>query len=168
MGKEKISYLKANELFKYDCNSGIVTWKVSQGPAIAGSRAGHLRKDGYRSILIFRKQYQEHRLAWLLIYGVYPNVQVDHINGIKSDNRISNLREATASENRQNLTKVVSKTGLLGVTFNKACNKWQAAIKLNGVSKYLGLYEDAESASDAYKKAKSEFHLFQPTIRGAA
>lgn len=161
MEQNELNAKIARELLLYDQNTGVLLWRVSRGQMLAGDRAGYRKPScGYRTILINRRRYQEHRIAWLIYHGEWPKHQLDHINGIRDDNRISNLREATPSENRQNIKKVVSNSGFMGVTWNKAVGKWQAAIKLNGKNMHLGVFKTAEDASVAYLKAKSSLHSF--------
>lgn len=106
--------------------------------------------EPYRRVTVFGKTYQAHRLAFLLFHGRLPNKQIDHINGDPSDNRICNLREATQTQNNQNRNS-------LGVTWNKAVSKWQAQIKANGKSLYLGCYENIEIAKMARRCAEKLF-----------
>lgn len=169
MNVNNITVEEIRKLFNYDKDTGIISWANKKSSRVLiGNEAGYKRLSGYRQILINRKAYQSHRVAWAIIYGEWPNCQIDHINGIADDNRILNLREATPSENRQNIGKVVSKSGVIGVTWHKQSKRWQSSIKLNGRSYYLGLFETIESASKAYKKAKTELHKFQPIVRDAA
>lgn len=138
----------------YDADTGIFTWISS------GKRAGCNHSLGYRKLRINGKSYKEHRLAWLYIYGDFPSGDIDHINRIKNDNRISNLREATESQNAQNIVNAQShnKTGVLGVT--KYGNKYQASIQINGIKKYLGGFTELEDAKNAYLAAKRKLHTF--------
>jgi hypothetical protein len=92
--------------------------------------------------------------------------QLDHINGIKRDNRIENLREATDSENQQNQKKppAHNTSGFLGVTKYKRNGKWVAGIKLNGKRINLGYFDTPEAAHAAYLQKKKELHPFQTLI----
>lgn len=104
--------------------------------------------------------YLEHRLAWLYVTGTWPSDQIDHVNGIRDDNRIFNLREATGPENNGNQRQARSdnKTGLLGVYWDKQHKKFSAKIMFSGKHKYLGYFPTAEEAHAAYIKAKRELH----------
>jgi len=143
------------------------TWLVSTNKRIKiGDIAGCDRGDGYRQMKINGNKYLEHRLVWLYHYGYMPTKGIDHINGDKSDNRIANLREATDSQNSQNRgIHKNNKTGFMGVTFHKPSGKWAAGIMKNGKKYHLGYYDTPEEARDAYLKAKSELHTFNPTQR---
>ena len=145
----------------YDQDTGIFTMLVSNRKSRIGSISGCL-SNGYIRIYLNRKLYYAHRLAWLYIHGVIPTNQIDHINGVKSDNRTANLREATNVQNGQNLTEshVGNKSGYLGVNWNNPAGKYQARIALNGKQINLGLYKTAELASEAYLAKKREIHDF--------
>jgi len=107
-----------------------------------------------------------HRLAWLIMFDCWPAGQIDHINGVRHDNRISNLRVVTASENRQNLAKVRGKTSLwIGVSWSKAKKRWSADIRINGKHKNLGTFLSETDARDAYLAAKRHAHRLQPFVR---
>lgn len=118
-----------------------------------GQRAGTVLRDGYRQVRVNGKQYREHHLVWLLHKGHLPS-ELDHINCIRDDNRIENLRECTRAENMQN-RKIPMKTntvGFIGVT--RHYNKFRAAITQNGVKTHLGLFDTAEAAHSAYVAAQ--------------
>jgi hypothetical protein len=118
--------------------------------------------QGYISIGVDGTHYLAHRLAWLYVYGEWPTAwpagQVDHINRIKTDNRIANLRIVTSSENKQNreLPHANNRLGFLGVKRNGS--KFMARIMLHGKVKHLGTFDTPELASAAYKSAKTTVH----------
>jgi len=152
--KEKVvinqEYLK--NILNYDEFSGLLIWKNN------GKRAGCEHSSGYRMIGLLGKKYKEHRIIWMYVYGNYPTLDIDHINRVKNDNRISNLRLLSESDNAQNMVKAQrhSKTGILGVSPSK--NKYQASITAKGIQKYLGRFNTIKEAENAYLKAKSELH----------
>jgi hypothetical protein len=127
-------------------------WRVG----VIGERAGSVRVDGYRSITIDRVKYLEHRLAWFYQYGIFPK-QLDHINRNRTDNRIVNLREATAEQNRANRGAVKSISGLKGAHWNKEAKRWVSKIERNGNATYLGSFNTAEEAHAAHCKAAKEY-----------
>jgi hypothetical protein len=92
------------ELIQYDSNTGIFVWaKNRRGKAIKGALAGRTHPSGHRVIRVNTTSYYAHRLAWLYVYGSIPeNLMIDHINGVRDDNRIENLRVATAKQNSEN------------------------------------------------------------------
>ena len=153
------AYLK--ELLHYNQDTGVFTNLTNRAPTIkVGDISGFTRKDNYVVIKIKSKAYKAHRLAWLYIHGEFPINLIDHINGIRNDNRISNLREATNRQNIQNLKspRKDNKSGYLGVSYRKDCGKWRATLFFNGQNKSLGDYDTPEIASEVYLKAKRQFH----------
>jgi HNH endonuclease/AP2 domain len=98
-----LSQQRLKELLHYDPESGEFT-RITQvsSNAFVGSQAGWRELSGYFRIMIDRKKYMSHRLAWLYVYGSFPKRLIDHIDGNPSNNKISNLRECTASENGRN------------------------------------------------------------------
>lgn len=144
-----ITHKELTTLLDYDEKTGVFIWKVRRrGGANKGDRAGRLARDGYVDICIQGKRYLAHRLAWFYIHESWPAHQIDHINCIRSDNRMDNLREAQPFQNYSN--RRVQRKGLKGVTWHKSAGKWQAAIKHKGKNHYLGLFESEKEAHEAY------------------
>ena len=142
---------------KYEPTTGVISWINSDCPRLKGERqAGFKNQRGYVKIKVDNKSYFAHRIAWYLYYGSWPNLDIDHINGIKDDNRIENLREASKS---QNLSNSRLKTKYRGVS--KANSKWRAVITHEGSKIHIGVYETQEEAYKAYveksKELKGEF-----------
>ena len=129
------------ELFDYDKDTGIFTWRVDKGTAKKGSVAG-CESKGYISIRINGKLYLAHRLVWLYIYGYFPENLIDHNNGIKNDNRISNLTPVGYRCNGQNCNlSSANKSGYNGVHWDKRDKKWISQIRFNGKPINLGSYD---------------------------
>ena len=143
-------YLK--KILHYDENTGIFTWLVSKAKRIKiGDIAGKLHHTGYINIKINKKEYLAHRLAWLYVKNKWPKNQIDHINGIKDDNKIENLRDVTNRKNISNTHK--HRNGkLVGCTLDKRYNKWRAQISINGKRKSLGYYNTELEAYEVYLK----------------
>lgn len=133
----------------YNEATGIFTWVNTN--KIAGS----LDKDGYIIIGLFNKRYKAHRLAWFYVYEEWPNGEIDHINGIRNDNKINNLRVVSNRENNQN-RKSHRSGRLLGCTYNKRLKKWVAQIQISGKKKHLGVYNTEEEANKVYLAALKE------------
>ena len=151
------------ELLHYDHDTGIFTNLKSRGAVKIGSvAAGYKNPNGYIYIAIDYKRYLAHRLAWLYVHGNFPVNQIDHINEVKDDNRIVNLRLATDLENKHNQSspRTNNTSGYLGVGWYKPYGKWQALIQVNGRRKHLGCFDTAEEASEAYLTAKRKLHQF--------
>ena len=156
-----ITQEKLKEVLNYDQDTGIFTWKIKTCKKVCvGVVAGTPSGDGYSVIKINGKRLRAHRLAWLYVYGEFPDKFIDHINGIRHDNKISNLRNVTKSENSQNQRKPKSdnQSGFLGVHWCKRDKVWIAAIGFNKKTKYLGTYSTPELAHQVYLKAKREIH----------
>lgn len=153
---------RAKELLDYDKDTGQFRWKMSRSKqAKAGDVAGYISCYGYRKMMIDRKEYFAHRVAWLVSYGKWPKHEIDHINGERDDNRLSNLRDVPPALNKQNQTKPQSsnKTSkYLGVGWDQSRNKWRAQIYANGKTKFLGHYGCEDAAHRAYVAAKRELH----------
>ena len=147
-------------LFIYDRATGILYWRVNRGArARAGDEAGTLRADGYRIVKIGYKLYYAHRIIWCMEMGHWPEHEIDHINGVKDDNRWSNLREATRSQNgRNSKTPKTNTSGYKGVSWYKQKGKYRAKIKHNGKPIHLGYFDTAEAASRAYQRAARKYH----------
>lgn len=143
--------------FNYDPETGLFTRIRASGGAKIGDvpRAG---SEGYVRIRLGGKTFGAHRLAWLWVYGELPDRDLDHINGIKSDNRISNLRNVSHAINTANLVgpQENNTSGYLGVTRYK--RKWRAQISVNGKMRYIGLFATAEDAHQAYLRTKAIHH----------
>lgn len=157
-------------LLDYNPETGVITWKVTRGPAMAGRTAGRIQTGGYRQIKVGEKFLMEHRVIWAMTYGAWPRDQIDHINSVRDDNRLINLREATGSQNQQNHRRAHkhSASGLLGAHFHKREGNWRAVIRVDRKQKHLGRFASAELAHAAYMKAKATLHPFQTIIAGEA
>lgn len=140
----------ARQIFSYDKDTGHLSWVGRR----SNKRAGCQHSLGYRTVSVgprdARREYKEHRLAWLLHYGEWPECQIDHINGDRSDNRIDNMRIATATQNQGN--KKLQKnntTGFKGVRYRSG-RGFFSVIKCNGKATYLGSFPTKEAAHAAY------------------
>lgn len=139
------------KLLHYDPDTGVFTWLKSNARSVKiGSLAG-CDDNGYIRITINKKKYLAHKLAWLYVYSEFPSKSIDHINRIKNDNRIINLRQATNSENSRNRGKLsTNKSGFKGVYFSKQKRKFRACILIEGKYVHLGYFETPELAANAY------------------
>lgn len=158
-GRTNPSSDRVRELLFYDAETGVFSWKVGRrGKARPGSAAGTVYCGRYISIRIDGYAHQAHRLAWFYVNNVWPDSDIDHIDGDKKNNRIANLRSVTRTVNQQNMRKAYSsnKCGLLGVYRQK--NRWAAEIVVDGDRRRLGSFDTPELAHSAYLSAKREFH----------
>lgn len=127
----------------------------------AGDRAGHKSQvTGYLVLRVDGRNYQAHRVAWLYVYGVWPRNEIDHIDGDRSNNRISNLRDVSRAVNAQNLrwNNLNTASKHRGVHFNKPTGRWYAKIKVGGKVFSLGGYANPEDAHAVYLEAKRRLH----------
>jgi hypothetical protein len=120
----------------------------------AGKPAGTISHYGYVVIAIGGGIYGLHRLLWLHVHGEWPAKVMDHINGNRTDNRISNLRKVTRSQNNMNSAlRKDSTSGIKGVSWHSQANKWRATIQSHKQQKHLGLFATIEDATKAYRAA---------------
>jgi hypothetical protein len=106
-----------------------------------------LAANGYKMGRVFKVALYAHRVVWAMSFGRWPDAQIDHINGDRVDNRLENLREATASQNAKNVGS--TRAGFLGVSIVPSTGKWAASISHHGKHIHCGCFEDAESAAKA-------------------
>jgi len=133
----------------------------------AGTEITRKTNKGHYNCSLFYQRIMVHHLIWMYMIGEWPKEQIDHINGIPNDNRWCNLREVTSAENQKNMKRPVNNTsGSIGVVRNKAANKWQANIGVNGKSVYLGLFEKFEDAVAARKAAEIKYGFHENHGRG--
>ena len=158
----ELRYEEVAKLFTYDRESGVLYWRIRDRNTIrhkyvAGSIKG--TNDGYRRVGIKGKIYQEHRIIMMLCFGHIPeNAEIDHINHVRNDNRLANLRFATQRENLKNQSvSSKSTTGVTGVYFNKSRNKFIAQIKVSRQVHYLGCYNTLEEAAAARAEANLKY-----------
>lgn len=159
MAKSILSQEYLKSILHYNPQTGVFTWLAGNNQVKAGGIAGHMPPTGYVVIGHQRQSHLAHRLAWLYMTGAYPKKPLDHRNGIRSDNRFENLREANQSQNMQN--RHSAKTGKKGLLGAFPCrNKWKAIIKSQGKYIYLGVFETNEEAHEAYLSEKRKLHEF--------
>jgi HNH endonuclease/AP2 domain len=147
-----------NEIFEY--KDGNLFWKVDRGNnKVKGKKANKTKKsNGYQEVKIHSKGYYAHRVIFMMIHGRWPE-QIDHIDGDRSNNLLSNLREANNAQNNRN-TKLRSTntSGFKGVSFYKSANRYIAKITVNYQSIHLGCFKTPEEAHDVYKQAALKLH----------
>lgn len=160
-----LTYEQASEILEYSPSDGELRWKkTTSSHSVKGRVAGRYTASRHTVVGIYGKKYQAHRLAWLLHTGKWPERFIDHRNGIKSDNRIENLRQCDMSENNQNKARRRdNRSGFTGVMWQKKA--WRAKICTRGVNRWLGAFKTPEEAYRAYLSAKAEDHWFQPIPR---
>lgn len=159
MNTKNITQNFLKEILHYDFKTGIFTYIKRTANCISiGDIAGTINNEGYLSVEIKGISHKLHRLAWLYIYGKIPKDQIDHINRIRDDNKISNLRCATNTENQRNRTiGLNNKSGVIGVSFFESNQKWYSEISHNSKKIHLGCFINFNDAVIARKMAEYEY-----------
>jgi hypothetical protein len=143
------------EVLNYDPETGVFAWNIQRRGMKAGKTPGCINTSGYRVIRFDGVLYFAHRLAWLYVYGEWPSSgHVDHINHLRADNRIANLRDVAVADNIRNRkgANKNSSTGSLGV--GRHGDKWRARVMVNRKNVHLGTFDSLEAASRAANKAR--------------
>jgi len=160
-----IDYQLAKALFDYNPESGELTWRVQTNATPKGKAAGTVRKHkvdrytSYINVTILGDPYKAHRIIWLMQTGKWPEKHIDHIDGNGLNNKWSNLREATASQNAMNQrVRSDSASGIKGVSYDKARNVWYVYIDVDKKRKHLGRYETKDEAAAARLAAEKIYH----------
>lgn len=144
-------------ILDYDKHTGIFLWKISKSFRIkAGQIAGRKNLNGYVQIGINKKRYSAHRLAWLYEYGEVPKI-IDHINNIRDDNRLINLRLCNKNQNSHNsLLFKNNQSGIKGLDIKN--NKWRTQIAVNKKIYHLGYFKDFFEACCSIYSARNKLH----------
>lgn len=157
--KHELSLQRLRELLRYEPETGDLIWLVRRrGQVNPGDVAGHLDVTGYVHVRLDGRLYKGHRLVWLYVHGAWPVGVIDHMDGNRANNRITNLRDVVDSVNQENRRTPDrdNRTGLLGVT--KHGRGFMAQIVAKGRHHYLGTHDTAEQAHEAYVTAKRRLH----------
>ena len=148
-------------MIEYDKDTGEFYWRVQRGRAIKPGSVvkGTVGNHGYKVIKVDGKLILAHRLAWALSFGSLPEHQIDHINNNKTDNRLCNLRKATASENQWNKRRQTNNsTGFKGVSIHRVTGLFRARLKVFGKEISVGYFRTPELAHAAIEKSRSAQH----------
>jgi hypothetical protein len=141
------------KIFEYHPETGVFVRRRSAGACPAGSVAGAINKGGYRQISIANKLHYAHRLVWLIETGSFPIGVLDHVNRVKDDNRISNLREVSHKQNMENTGVYAHNTsGYKGVMWDKQYGQWLARVNHNGKQVFAGRFDTVYDAHQAYER----------------
>ena len=146
----------ANSRFTYDAETGTLRWRVYRGPrAAAGAEVGHTNHYGYRMVHADGKMHTVHRVIWLMIYGSYPKHQIDHVDGDRLNNRVSNLRDVLPVQNSKN-AKVSDRSlsGIPGVRWDEKIQKWESVVYVDRKRVRLGNFTGLLDAAAARKSAE--------------
>lgn len=156
-----IEYL--HKRLRFDAETGKLFWRECQDMSkqwngrYADKEALAAPSNGYKRGHIDGTLLLAHRAVWAIAYGSWPNGQVDHINGNRSDNHLSNLRDVMQSENQRNAMKRSDNTsGVCGVVWHKRVKKWQAQMRAKNKNIHLGYFTTIEEAATARAAASKE------------
>lgn len=143
----------------YDSDTGFIINMKNTKRKKVGDNLGW-NHDGYICILFNGKQERAHRIIWYIVYGEWPKNDIDHINGMRNDNRLVNLRDVTRSENMQNIRKCFksNRHKLQGVSLVNG-KYWFSRISVNGKTEHLGSFKTAQEAHNAYIERKKVIHI---------
>lgn len=164
----ELTQARLKELLHYDPETGVFTWVGRTGKkSKPGKVAGGGRPDGYVAIGVEGVRHLAHRLAWLYVYGAWPEGHLDHADGVRRNNSARNLRVCDDAENGQNRSgpNANNRLGLLGVCLDRRYGTYSATITHQRSKRHLGTFKTAEEAHKAYLAAKARLHTFQPTPR---
>ena len=141
---------------RYDPDTGVFTRRKAWGRRPAGSVIDSINSHGYVQISVAGRSYTAQRLAWLYVYGTWPDGVIDHINRVRNDNRIANLRCVNRSQNALNTEYTTSKAKVRGVTY---CPPWRVTIQVDGKRKDLGRFHTLEEAVAARIAAELKYKV---------
>jgi hypothetical protein len=149
-----IKFEQANDRFQYNWETGVV---IDRKTGKVAGRVEKNRNTSYLRMHVFGKQLRMHQVAWLLTHRCWPSGQIDHIDGDGLNNRISNLRDGTRSQNQRNQRPgKLNKSGFVGVSWHSATKKWHANIWIDGKRKFLGRFKRLKHAVAARLAAAAE------------
>lgn len=166
---QRFSPALMRELLSYDPSTGALIWKPRcygrranrWNAQNAGKTAGTKNKDGYLLLSVYEVKFMAHVVAWAIVHGEWPSNEIDHENGIPSDNRIGNLRLVEHAINQRNMKRPANNTsGCIGVRKVKRTGNFEAYIKRDGRNRSLGTFASLEQARQVRLKAQADmgFH----------
>lgn len=159
LSRSKVTQEQLRELFTLDPDEGVFRYRVNRVRSKAGSVAGSIHHKGWRSIMINQRRYQEHHLVWLYVHGEWPVHEIDHVNGVRDDNRLSNLREADAFQQVMNCARPRTNTsGVKNVHFDRLSCKFKVYVKCRGKRVFVGSFPTLHEASEAATNARDRLH----------
>lgn len=151
---------RLREVLNYDPETGIFTWRITRrSVAQAGRIAGCLHSGGSIYLRVDGKALQAHRVAWAMQTGAWPKDEIDHINRVRNDNRLVNLREATRAQNLHNRgASKCNTSGFKGVFMCRESGRFRAQVRFSGNKKWSARFKTKEEAYAAYCEKAAELH----------
>lgn len=158
---------RLKDMLEYNSELGLLYWKVSpRNRTLPGDVVGNINDTGYMVFVLDSNRMRAHRAAWAIYYGEMPVGDIDHINGVRNDNRIVNLRLATRSQNCQNAAvRKNTKTGVKGVHLRLDTGKYSASISVDKKTTWLGCFDTLEEAAKVRTEAEIMHHPFRSIDR---
>lgn len=154
-----VNQSRLHSLYDYNPDAGQLISKLYNRPV-------GWKHNGYLVVNLCHqgkdRKFKVHQLIWMYVHGRWPDQMIDHIDGNRLNNKLSNLREVTAKQNRQNLNKVTSNSGYMGVHWCKIRKKYISSIGANKKVIYLGAFDDPEKAHLEYCLAAKKYHTHSP------
>ena len=160
------------QLLRYEPDTGKLYWRERTPDVFEDGRCKSFNsqfankeaftftgRDGYKhGNVLNQRPYLAHRVIWAITYGEWPLNHIDHINGIRDDNRIENLRDVSRSENQKNQKRPAHNTsGAVGVSWANREKKWHAYINIDRRRESLGYFTDLAEAIAARKEAEAKY-----------
>jgi HNH endonuclease/AP2 domain len=155
---------RARELLDYNPDTGVLVWRGGHKKAKAGQTAGGFDKTtGYMKVGVDGRRYPFTHIVWLIVTGAFPTKEVDHKDRCRTNNRWSNLREASDSQQSQNRdVSAANRTGHKGVCFDTKRGKWLAQLKIDGRKVLFKRFDNIGDAVAAYAAAAEQHHAYNP------
>jgi hypothetical protein len=158
------------QLLSYNPNTGELIWLARDegwfkkptdakgwNKKYAGTKAFQTLHYGYLHGHVFKKHYFAHRIAWAIHYGSWPTGQIDHVSGLRSDNRIENLRDVSHSDNQKNVKlRHDNKCGMPGIDWKKHASAWRVRVSREGKRRLVGYFKNLDEAVTARRDAQQE------------
>ena len=150
---------EVRDLLDYEPSTGEFRWRRRAAARVRAGDIAGCERDGYWQLCVKNGRVLGHLVAWAIHYGEWPAGEVDHINGIGTDNRIVNLRLASRHQNMRNTRRRSNNTsGIKGVSWRSDSQRWRATLRTAGGRLYLGSFDSVDAAADAVQRARAAHH----------
>lgn len=158
--RKPLTAARLREMLSYDPVTGLFAWRCRRNSTtLRGAIAGYVGRKGRRIIGIDGRTYLAHRLVWLYVYGRWPDPEIDHENTDQSDNRLTNLREASSGQNKANVgLRADNTSGFKGISLDRRTGRWRAEVQHKGRRIFLGTHATPEQAHAAYLRGALTYH----------
>lgn len=160
-----LTQAELKQLLIYDPVTGVFTNRVTRNSrSVAGHESGTVMVDGYRLIMVNHRRHLAHRLAWLYVHGQFPDQELDHKDGNRDNNSITNLRPATRKQNMENQKlSERNKSGCRGVSWKSSIGKWVVQVGHKGKQRHLGYFTNLNEAIMVAKQTRDQLYTYNKT-----